>query len=102
MTIKSKRLPLGERIIAGLDDAIAHAKSKPSGVVVHGPPEVDVKAIRTRAGLSQSIFAQRYGFTLDSVQNWESGRRRPEGPARILLAVIEREPDAVLRAIKSL
>jgi putative transcriptional regulator len=60
---------------------------------------VDVVAIRTRLGLSQGEFAARFGFKLDALQNWEQDRRRPDGAARALLRVIEREPEAVLRAL---
>jgi putative transcriptional regulator len=90
----------GQKVLRGLREAVAHAKGEASGVVVHAPAEVDVKAIRTKLGLSQSVFCARYGFTLDSLQNWETGRRRPEGPARVLLTVIDREPEAVRRALE--
>ena len=96
---KAKRPPLGKRIIAGLNDAIDHAQGRSSGIVVHVPPDIDIKAIRTRQKLSQSAFAARYGFTLDSIQNWESGRRVPTGAARILLAIIDQEPSAVMRVL---
>ena len=56
-------------------------------------------AIRTRLGLSQGEFVARFGFKLDALQNWEQGRRWPDGAARAFLRVIEREPDAVLRAL---
>ena len=56
-------------------------------------------AIRKQLGLSQAEFAARFGFKLDAVQNWEQGRRRPEGAARAFLRVIEREPEAVQRAL---
>jgi putative transcriptional regulator len=92
----------GQKVLRGLREAVAHAKGEANGVVVHAPPaEVDVKAIRTKLGLSQSVFCAHYGFTLDSLQNWESGRRRPEGPARVLLTVIAKEPEAVRRALES-
>jgi putative transcriptional regulator len=66
------------------------------------PGLVDVKAIRIRLGLSQRAFADRYGFRVRTVQEWEQGRRRPEGPARILLKIIERAPRAVERALADL
>jgi putative transcriptional regulator len=66
------------------------------------PGDVDVKAIRTRLGLSQAAFAARYGFRVRTVQEWEQRRRRPEGPARILLKIIERAPRAVERALAEL
>ena len=60
---------------------------------------VDLKQLRRRLGLTQESFAARFGFSLGTVRNWERGRRRPEGPAQILLQVIDREPDAVERAL---
>jgi putative transcriptional regulator len=59
----------------------------------------DVRALRTRLGLSQEAFAARFGFSVDAVRQYESRRRVPTGPARTLLRVIAREPDAVTRAL---
>ena len=94
----------GKSILAGLQDALAYAqgdatRGQPHTVQV--PDTVDVKAIRKRLGLTQAAFAQRYGFELSSIRNWEQGRRQPEGPARILLLVIDKEPEAVHRALAS-
>src|SRR6266404_3890742 len=66
---------------------------------VHVPQKVDVKKIRQRLGLSQEAFAQTYGFALSAVRDWEQGRRQPERSARILLRVVEKEPEAVTRAL---
>ena len=79
--------------------ALDYACGNRAGSVAHVPEDVDVAAIRKRLGLSQSDFAARFGFKLDAVQNWEQGRRRPEGAARAFLRVIEREPAAVRRAL---
>lgn len=89
----------GLSILRGARQALAYAKGAREGFVAHVPEEVDVAAIRRRLGLSQSDFAARFGFRLDALQNWEQGRRRPDGAARAFLRVIEREPDAVLRAL---
>ena len=51
------------------------------------------------AFLSQSRFAAIIGVSVRTLQNWEQGRRKPEGPARALLRVVEREPEAVLHAL---
>jgi putative transcriptional regulator len=64
------------------------------------PKRVDVRAIRERLGLSQTAFADRFGFTAAAVRQWEQGRRQPHGPARILLKIIDREPKAVDRALR--
>jgi putative transcriptional regulator len=89
----------GASILRGAGQALAYAKGKRAGFVAHVPAEVDVRAIRRRLDLSQREFAARFGFTVDAVQNWEQGRRRPDGAARAFLRVIEREPAAVTRAL---
>jgi putative transcriptional regulator len=94
----------GKSILTGLQDALAYAQgdtTRGKTHTVHVPAVVDVKAIRKRLGLTQVAFAQRYGFELSSIRNWEQGRRQPEGPARILLVVIDKEPEAVHRALAS-
>jgi putative transcriptional regulator len=63
------------------------------------PAEVDVRAIREKLKLSQPEFAARFGFTAASVRQWEQGRRHPHGPARVLLTIIAKEPNAVRRAL---
>lgn len=63
------------------------------------PEAVDVLAVRARFGLSQAAFAQRFGLDVTALQAWEQGRRRPDRTARVLLAVIAREPAAVRRAL---
>ncbi len=89
----------GQSILRGARQALAYARGARQGFVAHVPEEVDVATIRKHLGLSQSDFAVRFGFKLDAVQNWEQGRRRPEGAARAFLRVIEREPAAVRRAL---
>lgn len=74
--------------------ALAKGKGKPARVTVFDDP--DVRAIRARYQLSQQRFAALMGISVDTLQNWEQGRRRPEGPARVLLRVAERFPEAVL------
>jgi putative transcriptional regulator len=66
---------------------------------VHVPEKVNVKRIRQRLGLSQQAFAQTYGFAISAVRDWEQGRRQPERSARILLKIVEKEPEAVTRAL---
>ncbi len=61
--------------------------------------KVDVKGLRERLGLTQSQFAGMIGVSIKTLQNWEQGRREPEGPAKALLRVVEREPQAVLNAL---
>ena len=63
------------------------------------PERIDVRAIRLKRKMSQAAFAARYGLALDALQDWEQGRRPPNRYARILLAVIDKEPRAVERAL---
>lgn len=58
--------------------------------------DVDVAALRRRFRLSQAKFAALLGISINTLQNWEQGRRRPEGPARVLLRVAAAHPDALL------
>jgi putative transcriptional regulator len=90
-----------EKIKAGLDDAKAFldGTADKKHFRVHVPASVDVKKIRTRLGLSQERFAATYGFAISAVRDWEQGRRQPERSARILLKIVEKEPDAVTRAL---
>lgn len=89
----------GESIIRGAREALSYARGEKDGFVAHVPEAIDVKAVRQGTGLSQAKFAAQFGFSLDAVRNWEQGRRQPELAARALLMVIEREPDAVRRAL---
>jgi putative transcriptional regulator len=60
---------------------------------------VDVKAMRERLGLTQGEFSGMIGVSVRTLQNWEQGRREPEGPAKALLRVVEKDPQAVLSAL---
>ena len=61
----------------------------------------DIKSIRHRMKKSQSEFATMIGVSVSTLQNWEQGRRRPEGPARALLKIAAEKPDAVIEALTS-
>lgn len=66
------------------------------------PEAVDVAAIRKAEGnLTQEAFAKRYGFTWAAVRDWEQGRRKPDRAARVVLAMIAAEPEAVRRVLAS-
>jgi putative transcriptional regulator len=91
-----------DRILRGLEQALAFAegRAKKGTYVVHIPPEIDVKAIRGRLGMTQQQFASSFGFSVNTVRHWEQGRRVPEGPTRAYLKVIAREPKAVQKALR--
>ncbi len=90
-----------ESIAAGLREAIAHARGAPTGVRVRRVrvPDVNVGTARGKLGLSQEDFAAAFGVSVGTVRNWEQGRRRPEGPARVLLTVINKAPRTVMDAL---
>ena len=95
---------VGDRIISGLEDALAFSRGKRGKRRAHRvivPRRVDVKAIRKRLRMTQAQFASTFGFTLHAVRNWEQGKRTPEGAARVLLLVISHEPAAVVRALRT-
>lgn len=93
------------KILTGARQAVAYARGDKVAArvtVVTVPAEVDVRQIRENLKMTQEEFSARFGFTLGSIRNWEQGHRRPEGPARILLTVIAKAPDAVMNALLNL
>lgn len=64
------------------------------------PSPAELRALRHRLGLSQARFARRFGFSVDTVRQYEQGRRTPTGPAVALLRVIGADPDVVARALR--
>ncbi|HEX5455734.1 MAG TPA: helix-turn-helix domain-containing protein [Stellaceae bacterium] len=60
---------------------------------------LDVKAIRARLGMSQQEFARTFGLNVAALRDWEQQRRVPRGPARALMQIIDREPEAARRAL---
>lgn len=59
------------------------------------PKNIDVASIRNNLHLSQNEFANKYGFSVATIRNWEQGRRMPDGAARTLLLLIEHNPNMV-------
>jgi putative transcriptional regulator len=88
-----------EQMMDGLNDAEAFLAAKEGGFKTHVPQDIDVKAIRTRLGMTQAKVSGVFGFSLDAIKHWEGGRRTPEAPARTLLTVIDKNPAAVLTAL---
>jgi putative transcriptional regulator len=76
---------------------IQRGERKPSRTFTH--PDPNPQEIRKRLGLSQSRFAAIIGVSVRTLQNWEQGHRHPEGPAKALLRVVDRDPEAVLHAL---
>lgn len=85
----------------GLEEAVAYARAEADLATyrVHVPKQIDVRAIRTKLGMTQEEFAGRFGFSVNTLRHWEQGKRQPEGPTRAYLMVIERAPKAVQKAL---
>jgi putative transcriptional regulator len=62
-------------------------------------PAIDIAAIRKKSGATQDGFARQIGVSIATLRNWEQGRRQPEGPARILLSMLARDPGIVKRML---
>lgn len=91
---------LGDELVASLSEGMAILRGEIAPARFHpAPAVVDVRAIRAKLGLSQGAFAQRFGFGVATVRDWEQGRSRPDQAARAYLLVIDREPEAVERAL---
>lgn len=69
------------------------------GLRYHPAPHEDAAAIRKRTGLSQAAFAKQIGVPVATLRNWEQRRRYPDGPARVLLALLAKDPDIVARTL---
>lgn len=97
-----RKATVGQEIIASMKEAIAWSRGEDVAVRVTQVqvPVIDVRAMRRKLKLSQTQFASRFGFAPASVRNWEQGRTRPDGPARVLLAVISKHPEAVEDALR--
>jgi len=90
-----------EKIAEGLTEALAIARGEAEPARMHVPAEIDVRAIRAKAGMSQDAFASAFGFTVHQVRQWEQGRNRPSGAMRAYLMLIADDPRDILRKLAS-
>lgn len=89
-----------EALMQGMDEARRFfAGEDVPGLRVHFPPGGDVAATRNKTGLSQTAFARQIGVSVATLRNWEQGRRCPDGPARVLLALLAKDPEIVARTL---
>ena len=93
-----KMSTFGEDLIQSLNEALAHAKGE-GPAIVHAP--VTPREVRKQAKLTQAQMAPLMGMSLSGYRKWEQGVRRVSGPAATLLRVIQKEPEAVRRALQS-
>lgn len=84
-----------ERLLLGLADVLSEPDRTWPADMRPAIPKIDVAAIRRNTGLSQTAFALRIGVPVGTIRNWEQGHRHPQGPARVLLALLERNPRIV-------
>jgi putative transcriptional regulator len=94
---------IGKEIIQGLEEIKAWKRGevKLRTIAVDMPRAADVPAIRRTLGLSQPEFARFMGVSVATLRNWEQARREPQGPARSLLLVAKKQPEAVIKAFKA-
>jgi putative transcriptional regulator len=93
---------VADELVAAMGEALAIARGEAQPAAIHQVevvPDVDVRALRTKLGLSREQFARRFRFPARTVQEWEQGRRRPDQSARAYLTVIARNPKAVEDAL---
>ncbi len=89
-----------DKIAAGLEDALAFANGDMTVGRLIVPAEIDVGAIRKKTGLTQKLFANLFGFTLEQVRQWEQGRSRPLGSDRAYLMLIESDHQTILAMLR--
>jgi putative transcriptional regulator len=94
---------VADSIRRDLQEAVAYSRgeAKKGDYRVHEPALVDVRAIRTKLGLTQEEFAGRFGFSVNTLRHWERGDHQPEGPTRAYLLVIDRASKAVQKALQA-
>ncbi len=88
-----------EKLVSSIKEAgeIKAGRKAPSRVFDIKPPEI--RTVREKLNVSQSEFALMIGVSVRTLQNWEQGRRKPDGPAKALLRIASRNPNAVLDAL---
>lgn len=90
-----------DKIMEGLNEALAVAQGKAKPAKLHVPMEIDVRAIRGKLGLSQEDFAAVFGFSVNQIKDWEQGRSRPIGGLRAYLMIIDLDAETVVRILRS-
>ena len=98
-----KRTEIGSQVETALDEVLAHVRGETALPcrIVDDPTASRILSVRKRLKLSRKKFADRFGLDVRALQEWEQGRRIPDRAARVLLTVIDREPESVVRALGS-
>ena len=97
----TERTRVGQEIETALEEVLSHVRGEVDLPcrMVDDPAAERILALRQRMKLSRKKFADRFGLDARALQDWEQGRRVPDRAARVLLTVIERDPEAVVRAL---
>ena len=97
----TERTRVGHEVEKALGEVLAHLRGETPLPcrIVDDPAAEHIVALRKRMKLSRKKFADRFGLDARAVQDWEQGRRVPDRAARVLLTVIDRDPEAVVRAL---
>ena len=97
----TERTRVGQEIETALEEVLSHVRGEVDLPcrIVDDPAAERILALRQRMKLSRKKFADRFGIDARALQDWEQGRRVPDRAARVLLTVIERDPEAVVRAL---
>ena len=96
-----ERTQVGHELQEALGEVLAHVRGEVDLPcrIVDDPAADRILAVRKRLKLSRQKFADRFGLDARALQDWEQGRRVPDRAALVLLTVIDREPEAVVRAL---
>lgn len=97
----AQRTGIGQEIETALGEVLGHVRGEAALPcrIVDDPGAERIVALRKRLKLSRQKFADRFGLDVRAVQDWEQGRRVPDRAARVLLTVIDRDPESVVRAL---
>ena len=97
----TERTQVGQEVEKALGEVLAHVRGEVALPcrIVDDPAAEHILALRKRLKLSRQKFADRFGLDARAVQDWEQGRRVPDRAARVLLTVIDRDPEAVVRVL---
>lgn len=84
-------------LVSGMNDVLAFHRGDRKGFAVHSAQ--DIKAIRSKTGMSQPKFAEAFRLDVTALRDWEQGRRQPERAAQVLLTLIDKEPKTIRRIL---
>ena len=98
--ITKRSTRLGRTLVASADEMLAHARGEIKIESYTLPCPLDVRAIRLKVGMSQAKFAAAFALNPRTLQESEQGKAAPDGAVRAYLTVIERNPEAVVEALR--